>query len=94
MTTNTTQKAPGACDSKGLHSDTNAADFRTGDAIGQGPDSKARHNLIALFALKGHAVHDTDTGGYIVVRSDWGLSRHCAGFSELVAAARQMGVQQ
>jgi len=40
MTTNTTQKAAGTINTNGLHTDTNEADFRTGDATGQVTDGK------------------------------------------------------
>ena len=44
--TNTKQKAQGATNSKGLHTDTNSADFRSHGAIQQAHDGKsfiARH---------------------------------------------------
>ena len=40
-TTNTMQKAPGACDSKGLRTNTNSADSRSHGPIQQAPDGKA-----------------------------------------------------
>ena len=79
--TTTNEKAPGRDPGGFEKTTTNAQQF-----------TKAVDNLKAMFALKGHAVHDTDTGGFIVVRSDWGMSRHCAGFPDLMAVARQMGV--
>ena len=79
----TNEKAPGRDPGGFDKTTTNAREF-----------SKAEANIKALFALKGHAVHDGEAGSYIVVRSDWGMSRHCGGFSELVALARQMGVAQ
>ena len=79
ITTNT--KGPDARNIEAPEINTNASEF-----------SKAEANIKALFALQGHAVHDSDAGGYIIVRSDWGMSRHCAGYPDLVAAARQMGV--
>jgi hypothetical protein len=36
--TNTQQKAPRACDSKGLHTDTNNWDFRSHGGVNQAPD--------------------------------------------------------
>jgi phage regulator Rha-like protein len=39
--TNTQQKAPRACDSEGLHNDTNSADFANRGAINQAHDGKA-----------------------------------------------------
>lgn len=40
MTNTTTQKAAGAINTNGLHTDTNETDFRTGDATGQAQESK------------------------------------------------------
>lgn len=40
MNTNTQQKAPGACDSKGLHTDTNASHFASQGPIQQALDAK------------------------------------------------------
>ena len=51
MTTNTTQKAADATNANGLHTDTNTADFRTGDAAGQAPDGKAIATQTARLAL-------------------------------------------
>ena len=39
--TNTMQKAPGACDSKGLHTDTNASNFASHGPLNQAVDGKA-----------------------------------------------------
>jgi hypothetical protein len=83
MTTN--EKAPGACDSKGLTTDTNDLNFATGQRR-----SKAIATQIAEFAMAGHAVHQLVNGGYSVTR--WDLARHCADFAELQSLARQMGV--
>lgn len=49
--TNTKQKAPGACDSKGLHTDTNAAYFASRGQIQQAPDgNKITTALTAVYA--------------------------------------------
>jgi hypothetical protein len=40
MNTNTQQKAPGACDSEGLHTNTNSVDFRSHGPIQQSRDGK------------------------------------------------------
>ncbi len=40
MHTNTMQKSQGACDSKGLHTDTNTADFRSHGPLLQAQDGK------------------------------------------------------
>jgi hypothetical protein len=50
--TNTNEKAPGACDSKGLTTDTNSANFPTIDAQG-----KAFKTLTSGFAQAGHTFH-------------------------------------
>jgi hypothetical protein len=41
MTTNTTQKAAGATNSNGPHTDTNGRNFRTDRAMNQAPESMA-----------------------------------------------------
>lgn len=89
--TNTTQKAAGATNSNGLHTDTNGADFRTDGAIQQAPDSKAIATQIARLALAGHAVHKGQSGDFLVCK--YGLSRYCQDFAELQAFARQLGVK-
>jgi len=55
-TTNTMQKAQGACDSKGLRTNTNSADSRSQGPIQQAPDGKAIATQFARLALAGHAV--------------------------------------
>lgn len=55
------------------------------------PCSKAL--LKAHFAEAGFVVHDA-ADGYIVVRADWGLSRHCKSLAELQTFARKVGVTQ
>ncbi len=49
--------------------------------------------LKAHFQETGYLVHDA-ADGYIVVRSDWGLSRHCESIAELQAFALKLGVTQ
>lgn len=51
----TNGKAVRACDTDGLHTDTNGANFLTTDAQG-----KEFATLAAGFALAGHALHRTD----------------------------------
>ena len=92
MTTNTTQKAAGASNTNGLHTDTNGADFRTGDATGQAPDGKAIATQIACLALAGHAVHQTTDGGFLVCK--YGLTHHAKDFAALHAFAVRLGVKQ
>lgn len=55
--TNTMQKVQGACDSKGLRTNTNSADSRSHGLIQQVPDGKAIATQVARLALAGHAVH-------------------------------------
>jgi len=52
MTTNTKQKAAGATNTNGLHTDTNGADFRTGDATGQYPDGKAFIQSVSYWLIQ------------------------------------------
>lgn len=92
MHTNTMQKAPEACDSKGLHTDTNSANFRSQEATNQAPDGKATANQIARLALAGHVVHKGQSGDYLV--SKYGMTRYCANFAELAAFAQKVGANQ
>jgi hypothetical protein len=55
------------------------------------PPSKAL--LKAHFAEAGYLIHDA-ADGFIVVRSDWGLSRHCDSINDLQAFAKKVGVSQ
>jgi len=86
------EKAPGAYGSKGLHINTNSADFATKQAIHQAQAEKSATTLIAKFALAGHAVHRGQTGDFIVSR--WGQTRYCKNFAELQAFATKLGVTQ
>jgi hypothetical protein len=92
MTTNTTQKAAGATNTNGLHTDTNGANFRTGDAIEQASDGKAIATQIAHLALAGHAVHQTTGGGFLV--SKYSYTHHAKDFAALQDFARKLGVKQ
>ena len=80
--TNTQQKAPGACDSKGLTTDTNGANFPTTDDQG-----KAFKTLVAGFAQAGHTLHRTDAkdGTVTYWAARWGLVR----FLPTIDAARR-----
>lgn len=90
MTTNTTQKAAGAINTNGLHTDTNRAEFRTVGVIEQAPDGKAIATQIACLALAGHAVHQLTDGGYLV--SKYSYTHHAPDFAALQAFARKLGV--
>ena len=80
--TNTIEKAPGACDSKGLTTDTNGANFPTTDDQG-----KAFKTLVAGFAQAGHTLHRTDAkdGTVTYWAARWGLVR----FLPTIDAARR-----
>lgn len=87
---NTQQKALRACDSEGLHNDTNSSDFPTVEATRQAPGAKAIATQIARLALAGHAVHKDQCGDYLV--SKYGMTRYCQDYAELVAFAVKLGV--
>jgi hypothetical protein len=85
--TNTTQKAAGAINTNGLHTDTNGANFPTPERQG-----KATSTLIAQLAIAGHSVHTGNAGGFTVCK--YGMARQCQDLAELQAFARQLGVTQ
>lgn len=68
-----------------------AADLQTAD----GPSDdcgKALAYLKAVFAMKGHAVHELSGGGFIVVATQWaGMCRECPDLHALRTFARQIG---
>ena len=72
-TTNTMKKAQGACDSKGLPTNTNTLDSRSYGPIQQAPDGKSIATRLARLTLAGHAVHKgsalIQTLGYWVIQS-------------------------
>ncbi len=92
MTTNTKEKAAGAANTNGLHTDTNRPDFRTGEATGQAPDGKAIATQLARLALAGHAVHQLADGGFLV--SKYSYTHHAKDFAALQDFARKLGVTQ
>jgi len=81
------EKAPEACDSKGLNENTTTNDFATKKA----QSAKAATTLIAKFALAGHAVHRLESG-FLVCR--WGQTRHCPDLDALINFGRVLGVTQ
>ena len=91
MTHTTKEKAPGACDSKGLTTDTNGANFRTDGAIQQAHDGKATATQLAHLALAGHIVHKGGAGDYSVCK--FGMTRYCKDIAELEAFAKQVGAK-
>lgn len=86
----TTEKFPGATNSKGRHTNTTGATFCNDGAIQQAQDRKVTATLIAQLALAGHAVHRSQDGGYLV--SKFGLTRYCLDFAELQVFAVKLGV--
>jgi len=84
MTHHTNEKAAGASNTNGLHTDTNKSDFRIQD-----PHSKELANLLARLALAGHIVIK-GSGDYTVCK--YGLTRYCCNFAELKAFAIKLGV--
>jgi hypothetical protein len=92
MTPNTTQKAAGAINTNGLHTDTNGLDFRAGGGLEQAPDRKEIATQIAHLALAGHAVHELHDGSYLV--SKYSYTYHAKDFAALQAFARKLGVSK
>ena len=84
----THEKAPGACNTEGLETDTtNDLNFATGQRHG-----KAGAMLKVQFALHGHAVHTMPGGDFLVCK--YGLSFYAADIEALQAFARRLGVIQ
>ena len=71
--TTNNEKAPGACNTEGLHTHTNGADFPTTAQQG-----KEFSTLAAGFALAGHALHRSDPkdGSVTYWAERWGLVRY------------------
>jgi hypothetical protein len=71
--TTTIEKAPGACDSKGLTTNTNSVNFPTTDDEG-----KAFKTLAAGLAQAGHTLQRSDPkdGAVTYWAARWGLVRH------------------
>ncbi|MBK9442903.1 MAG: hypothetical protein IPN53_17030 [Comamonadaceae bacterium] len=89
--TNTQQKAPRACDSEGLHADTNESYFASHGPIQQAPDAKAVATQIARLALAGHVVIKGTHGDFTCCK--FGLTRYCADLAALEAFAKKVGVR-
>ena len=66
---------------------TNDLDYPTGHRKGT-----AFAALKAKFERAGHLVHDGGNEDYIVVKSDWYMSRHCPDYAALVLFGRVLGV--
>lgn len=65
----------------------NIVDFPSAD-----DSSKALATLKAKLALAGHQVHEGSNNDFIVVKADWGMSRHCPDMAALRRFARVVGV--
>jgi len=86
MTHGTNEKAPGAINTEGLTTDiTNDLNSPTGTR-----HSKAIATQIARLAVRGHAVHRLQDGGFLVCK--YGYSHYAADFAALQAFARRLGV--
>ncbi len=84
----TIEKASGACDTEGFHTDTNnGCHFATCDHL-----SKAITAQIAQLAMAGHAVHQLKDGGFMVCK--YGYTYHAPTFEALQAFSRKLGVTQ
>ena len=82
----TNEKAPGACNTEGLDTDTtNDLNFATGQRHG-----KAVRTLVAQLAIRSHAVHQLKDGGFLVCK--YGYTHHAADFEALRGFARKLGV--
>ena len=87
MTTNTKQRAAGAINTNGPHTDTNGTDSRT-----VGADSKAIATQIAQLAIAGHVVHRLTDGSYLVCK--YGYTYEAKDFEALRAFAGRLGVSE
>ena len=86
--TYTSGKAPGACNTEDLLSDTaNDLNFATGQR-----HRKAVATQIAVLALAGHAVHELRCGDFLVCK--YGYSHYAQDFDALQAFARRLGVSK
>jgi hypothetical protein len=84
----TIEKAPGACNTEGLSTDTtNDFNFATGTR-----HSKVISTQIAELAIAGHAVHQLIDGGYLVCK--YGYTFYASAFEALQAFSRRLGVSK
>jgi hypothetical protein len=81
------EKAPGACNTEGLGTNTNNLNSATVSLQG-----KAIATQIAQLALRGHSVHQLTDGGYLVWK--YGYTYHAPDFEALQVFARRLGVSQ
>ena len=80
-------KALGACNTKGLKTDTRESNYAA-----QKPNSKVISTQIAELALRGHAVHQLIDGGFLVCK--YGYTHHAPDFESLQIFAQRLGVNQ
>jgi hypothetical protein len=92
MTNITTQKAAGAINTNGLHTNTEKPRFRTGNAGKQVPGVRDIATQIVHLTIAGHAVRKTAHGGFLVCK--YGMSYHAEDFADLQAFALELGVKQ
>ena len=87
--THTNEKAPGACNTEGLDTDTNTndLDFATGQR-----QRKAITTQIAELAIRGHAVHELKGGGFLVCK--YGYTHYAQDFEALQTFAQRLGVSK
>lgn len=64
--------------------------LKSTDTAESTPTDKRIANLIAGFALRGHAVHRLKSGFLVTC---WGMSRHCPDYAALVNFGRVLGVR-
>ena len=86
------EKAPGACDSKRLTTDTNSEDYASHGPVNHAQGGNTVAHLTAAFALKGHIVIRGDRGDFSVTK--YGMSRYCANQTELATFAKIVGAAQ
>jgi hypothetical protein len=55
-------------------------------------ESKALATVKARFLSRGHVVHNGGDQDFFVVQANWGQSKHCKDYAELVGFGRALGV--
>jgi hypothetical protein len=84
----TNEKAPGAINTERLTTETvNDLNFATGTRY-----SKAIATQVAELAIRGHAIHHLEDGGFLVCK--YWHTFHANDFAELQAFARRLGVSK
>jgi len=88
MTQQPTKKAAGACNTNGLNTDHNTADFRTSEPTNQAIDQPRFAVLKARAALAGHTLSHC-AGDYILSR--WTYAKSCINLDAVEALLQRMG---